>query len=78
MYPVTFSDKVFRNINKYLVKKSINQNATDNENRLILLGVILAFIRGILVYNIGFIAICINEHHCCPASLAGINHTASA
>ena len=59
MYPVTFSDKVFRNINKYLVKKSINQNATDNENRLILLGVILAFIRGILVYNIGFIAICI-------------------
>ena len=59
MYPVTFSDKVFRNINKYLVKKSINQNATDNENRLILLGVILAFIRGILIYNIGFIAICI-------------------
>lgn len=54
MYPVTYSDRVFRNINRHLVKKSIYNNENNNEKKLITLGIILSFFRGVLVYNIGF------------------------
>ncbi len=57
MYPVTLSDKGFREINRYLVKKSVINNKTGNENRLISLGIFLAFIRGVVVYNAGLIIV---------------------
>lgn len=57
MYPVTYSDKAFRNINRYLVNKSIIKNTYNNENKLIGLGVVLAFLRGVIIYNIGFFII---------------------
>lgn len=57
MYPVTYSDKVFRNINRYLVNKSIMKDIRNNENKLIALGIILAFLRGVIVYNIGLFII---------------------
>lgn len=57
MYPVTSSDRLFREINRYFVKKSIKNHESNNENKLILLGIFLAFIRGIIVYNAGLIII---------------------
>lgn len=57
MYPVTLSDKGFRDINRYFVKKSIVNNKTGNENKLIALGIFLAFIRGVIVYNTGLIIV---------------------
>ena len=57
MYPVTLSDKGFREINRYFVKRSIAKNKTGNENKLIGLGIFLAFIRGIIVYNTGLIIV---------------------
>ncbi len=57
MYPVTLSDKGFREINRYLVKKSVVNNQTGNENKLIALGIFLAFIRGVVVYNAGLIIV---------------------
>lgn len=57
MYPVTLSDKGFREINRYLVKKSVLKNQTGNENKLIALGIFLAFIRGVVVYNAGLIIV---------------------
>lgn len=57
MYPVTYSDKVFRNINRYLINKSIIKDIRNNENKLIVLGIILAFFRGVIVYNLGFFII---------------------
>lgn len=70
MYPVTLSDKGFREINRYLVKKSVINNKTGNENRLVALGIFLAFIRGVIVYNAALIIILVFmsiisniEHH---------------
>lgn len=57
MYPVTLSDKWFREINRYFVKRSIAKNKTGNENKLISLGIFLAFIRGVIVYNAGLIIV---------------------
>ena len=57
MYPVTLSDKGFREINRYLFKKSIVNNQTGNENKLIVLGIFLAFIRGVVVYNAALIIV---------------------
>ena len=57
MYPVTLSDKGFREINRYFVKRSKKKNKTGNENKLIGLGIFLAFIRGIIVYNTGLIIV---------------------
>ncbi len=51
IYPVTLSDRLCREINRYLVKKSIINHKTNNENKLIAFGIIIAFIRGIIVYN---------------------------
>lgn len=70
MYPVTLSDKGFREINRYLVKKSVINNKTGNENKLVALGIFLAFIRGVIVYNAALIIILVFmsiisniEHH---------------
>lgn len=70
MYPVTLSDKGFREINGYLVKKSVINNKTGNENKLVALGIFLAFIRGVIVYNAALIIILVFmsiisniEHH---------------
>ena len=57
MYPVTLSDKWFREINRYLVNKSVVNNQTGNESRLIVLGIFLAFIRGVVVYNAALIIV---------------------
>lgn len=57
MYPVTLSDKWFREINRYLVNKSVVNNQTGNENKLIVLGIFLAFIRGVVVYNAALIIV---------------------
>ena len=39
IYPVTLSDKWFREINRYLVQKSVVNNKAGNENELIALGI---------------------------------------
>lgn len=54
MYPVTYSDKAFRGINRYLVNKSIIKKIDNNENKLIVSGIVLAFLRGVIIYNLGF------------------------
>lgn len=63
MYPVTYSDKAFRNINRYLINKSIIKDIRNNENKLIVLGIILAFFRGVIVYNLGFFIIYLFMHY---------------
>ena len=59
IYPVTLSDKWFREINRYLVQKSVVNNKAGNENELIALGIFLAFVRGVIVYNAGLIIVLI-------------------
>lgn len=53
MYPVTLSDRLYRKTNQYFIKSSIDKYKLKNENKLIALGIVLAFVRGIIVYNMG-------------------------
>lgn len=53
MYPVTLSDRLYRKTNQYFIKSSIDKYKLKNENKLVALGIVLAFVRGIIVYNMG-------------------------
>ncbi len=57
MYPVTYSDKFFRSINNHIIRKNISTYEEVQENKLIILGISLAFLRGVLVYNAGFLVV---------------------
>ncbi len=51
MYPVTLSDKYCRSFNRWLIDQSIKNNRSDFESRLISYGLIVSFLRGVVVYN---------------------------
>lgn len=52
MYPVTYTDKYCRRYNSKLILRSIENNKKDYESKLISLGVIISFLRGLFIYNI--------------------------
>ncbi len=57
MYPVTLTDKYCRKFNGKLIEYSVKNNKKDYESSLITYGVIISFLRGILVYNLGALVI---------------------
>ena len=52
MYPVTLSDKYCRSFNRWLITQSIKNNQLNFESRLIRYGLIVSFLRGVIVYNL--------------------------
>lgn len=58
MYPVTQSDKYCRYFNRILIIGSLRSgNNKDFESTLIYLGLSVAFLRGLIVYNLGLFII---------------------
>lgn len=57
MYPVTYSDKLFRKLNNYIMQKNIQKHKYDNDNKLIMIGIWHSFVRGIIIYNLGFLVV---------------------
>jgi len=52
MFPVTFTSQATRAINKHLFMRQLSRGVV-NPGRLLVIGVIVAFVRGVLVYGIG-------------------------
>lgn len=57
MYPVTLTDKYCRYFNRVLIINSLRSENKDFESKLIFYGVVIAFLRGVLVYNAGVLVI---------------------
>lgn len=57
MYPVTQSDKYCRYFNRVLIVRSLRSENKDFESKLIFLGLTVAFLRGLVVYNLGLFII---------------------
>ncbi len=57
IYPVTITDRYCRQINQYLIAASIKEEKHDYESKLINLGLITAFFRGVLVYNAALLGV---------------------
>ena len=57
MYPVSYTDKLYRYINRIFLNKGLEKYKDSTENQLISLGFIFAFIRGLIVYNLGFLLV---------------------
>ena len=51
MYPVTLSDRYCRNFNQWLIAESVKHNKSNFESRLIYYGLIISFLRGVVIYN---------------------------
>lgn len=51
IYPVTLSDKYCRSFNRWLIVQSVKNHKSDFESRLISYGLVVSFLRGLIVYN---------------------------
>lgn len=57
MYPVSYTDKLYRHFNSIFLKKGLKTYTEKTETKLIFLGFIFAFIRGVFVYNLGVVLV---------------------
>lgn len=57
IYPVTYTDKYYRKINMKILDRSIKKKEKNYEKKLIFIGLLMAFFRGIFVYNICLILV---------------------
>ncbi len=55
IHPVTFTDKLTRKLNKTLFLNQKKKNHNIKTKPLIIRGIIISFIRGIIVYNLFFV-----------------------
>lgn len=52
IYPVTLTDVYARKFNQLMISISFKNKNTDKDSLLIRIGLVLAFLRGVIVYNI--------------------------